>query len=119
MNIASLGGLIPVHNGMPYSASKAALIMLTRSIAAEYGRYGGVRANAIAPGWAETDMVRRYAEQSSIDPQEFRRAVSRRAPLGRLATTRDVADLALFLCSDRASYITGQTYVIDGGLSVT
>ena len=118
VNMASIGGMMPIPTGMPYSVSKAGLIMLTKSIAAEYGKQG-IRANAIAPGWISTSMPRRFTDASNIRYEDFVQSVSRRTPLSRLGTPEEIAKLVLFLASDESSYITGQTYVIDGGLSIT
>ena len=118
VNMASIGGMMPLPTGMPYSVSKAGLIMLTKSISAEYGKKG-IRSNAIAPGWINTSMPQRFTEASNIKHEDFVRSISARTPLSRLGTSDEIAKLALFLASDESSYITGQTYVIDGGLSIT
>ncbi|MEM0156548.1 MAG: glucose 1-dehydrogenase [Thermoplasmataceae archaeon] len=118
VNMASIGGMIPIPTGMPYSVSKAGLIMLTKSIAVEYGKQG-IRANAIAPGWISTSMPRRFTDASNIRFEDFVQSVSRRTPISRLGNPEEIAKLVLFLASEESSYITGQTYVIDGGLSIT
>lgn len=110
LNIASINGLAYFGNES-YSAAKAGLISLTRSIAARYGREG-VRSNAIAPGTIITPIWENRLEK---EPSVLDRATEW-YPLGRLGTTRDVANAALFLCSDEASWITGTTLVVDGGL---
>jgi NAD(P)-dependent dehydrogenase (short-subunit alcohol dehydrogenase family) len=89
-----------------YNATKAALLHLTRTLAAELAPT--VRVNAIAPGLVKTDMARALWE-----PNEARIAAS--MPLGRLGEPADIANTALFLASDMASWITGQTIVVDGG----
>ncbi|MDE2503903.1 MAG: SDR family oxidoreductase, partial [Burkholderiales bacterium] len=91
-----------------YGASKAAVVALTAGLARELGPQG-VRVNAISPGLVETDMVRPF-----LTP-EHRARVLARFPMGRLATVDDVARLALFLCSDDAGFINGQTVAVDGG----
>ncbi|MGB9815429.1 MAG: SDR family NAD(P)-dependent oxidoreductase [Thermoplasmata archaeon] len=118
VNMASLGGIMPIATGMPYSVSKASLIMLTKMIAIEYGKKG-IRSNAIAPGWIETNMPRRFTDLSGIRYDDFVRAISNRSPLSRLGTSEEIAKMALYLASDNSSYVTGQTFVIDGGLSIT
>lgn len=118
INIASVGGILPIPTGMPYSVSKAGLIMLTKSIAVEYSKRG-IRANAIAPGWIETSMPKRFTDVSNIKYEDFVNSISARTPLSRLGNPDEVAKLALFLASDESSYITGQVYIIDGGLSIT
>ena len=106
VNIASIGGLsVETHIGH-YNVTKAALIHLTRTLAADLSP--GVRVNAIAPGLVKTDMARALWE-----PAE--EAIAARMPLRRLGEPADIANAALFLTSDLASWITGQTIVVDGG----
>ena len=106
INIASVGGL-SVEPGIGiYNATKAALIHVTKGLAAELAP--SVRVNAIAPGLVKTDMARALWE-----PAEERIAAS--MPLGRLGEPADIADAALFLASDLASWVTGHTLVVDGG----
>jgi NAD(P)-dependent dehydrogenase (short-subunit alcohol dehydrogenase family) len=106
LNIASVGGLT-VESGIGwYNVTKAAVIHLTAQLAGELGP--GVRVNAIAPGLVTTDFARALWEPAG-------EAIARRLPLGRLGSPEDVANGALFLCSDAASWITGETLVIDGG----
>ena len=106
VNIASIGGLsVETHIGH-YNVTKAALIHLTRTLAADLSP--GVRVNAIAPGLVKTDMARALWE-----PAE--EAIAARMPLRRLGEPADIANAALFLTSDLGSWITGQTIVVDGG----
>jgi NAD(P)-dependent dehydrogenase (short-subunit alcohol dehydrogenase family) len=106
LNIASVGGLSVEPTIGHYNVTKAALIHLTRTLAADLAP--GVRVNAIAPGLVKTDMARALWE-----PAED--AIAARMPLRRLGEPRDIADAALFLASDMASWITGHTLVVDGG----
>ena len=106
INIASVGGLSVETSIGVYNGTKAALLHLTRTLAAELAP--GVRVNAIAPGLVKTDMARALWE-----PAEERIAAS--MPLGRLGVPEDIAHCALYLASDLASWVTGQTFVIDGG----
>jgi NAD(P)-dependent dehydrogenase (short-subunit alcohol dehydrogenase family) len=106
LNIASIGGLAVEPTLGIYNGTKAALIHLTRTLAAELAP--GVRVNAIAPGLVKTDMARALWE-----PNE--EAIARHMPLKRLGEPADIANAALFLVSDSASWITGTTTVIDGG----
>jgi NAD(P)-dependent dehydrogenase (short-subunit alcohol dehydrogenase family) len=96
-----------------YTASKGALISLTKSLAVQYARQG-VRANIIHPGIVETPMQAPYL----ADPQK-RAAFESSTPLGRLARPEEIASVALFLASDLASYVTGAEIVVDGGYTAT
>jgi NAD(P)-dependent dehydrogenase (short-subunit alcohol dehydrogenase family) len=106
LNIASIGGLSVERSIGVYNGTKAALLHLTRTLAAELAP--GVRVNAIAPGLVKTDMARALWE-----PHE--EAMAGHMPLGRLGEPGDIANAAVFLSSDAASWITGTTTVIDGG----
>ena len=106
LNLASIGGL-SVEGGIGwYNVTKAAVIHLTSQLAGELGPT--VRVNALAPGLVKTEFARALWE-----PGE--EAIARRLPLRRLGEVGDIANAALFLCSDAASWITGHTLVIDGG----
>ena len=107
LNVASIGGMSVEPAIGIYNATKAALIHLTRTLAAELAP--GVRVNAVAPGLVKTDMARALWE-----PNEA--AMARHVPVGRLGEPQDIADAAVFLCSERASWITGTTLVVDGGM---
>jgi NAD(P)-dependent dehydrogenase (short-subunit alcohol dehydrogenase family) len=106
VNIASVGGLSVENHIGHYNVTKAALIHLTRTLAADLAP--GVRVNAIAPGLVKTDMARALWE-----PAE--EAIAASMPLKRLGEPADIANAALFLVSDLGSWITGQTLVVDGG----
>jgi len=106
LNVASVGGLSVESTIGIYNGTKAALLHLTRTLAAELAP--GVRVNAIAPGLVKTDMARALWE-----PNEA--AMARRMPLARLGEPADIANAAVFLCSDAASWITGEALVVDGG----
>ncbi|MBK8249275.1 MAG: 3-oxoacyl-[acyl-carrier-protein] reductase [Gemmatimonadetes bacterium] len=108
INIASVVGLIGNKGQTNYAASKAGLIGLTKSVAKEFSSRG-ILANVVAPGFIETDMT------AALTP-EARLALSAQIPLERLGRPEDVAGAVLFLCSDLASYITGQVLVVDGGM---
>ncbi len=109
INIASVGGLRSEPSIAVYNVSKAAMIHLTRSLATELAP--GVRVNAIAPGLVKTDMARAIWE-------EHEEAMAATMPLQRLGEPNDIANMATFLASDAASWITGQTMVVDGGLLI-
>lgn len=94
----------------PYNVGKAGVIMLTRVLGRQLGGYG-IRVNAIAPGGIKTEMTRPFWS----DPEMVKLFIPR-IPLGRLAEPEEIASVALFLASEAASYITGQTIVVDGGI---
>jgi len=109
LNVASVSGLFGLPGQAAYGASKGAILALTRALAAEtVGK--GVRVNALVPGFIDTEMT-------AVLPSPTRRAWQERIPMRRFGLAREVAHAALFLLSDEASYITGQTLVVDGGLS--
>ena len=108
INIASIVGITGNKGQANYAASKAGLIGLTKSVAKELGSRN-VLVNAVAPGFIETDMT------AAMTP-EARAALSGHIPLERLGSPRDIAGVVTFLASDYASYITGQTLVVDGGM---
>ncbi len=106
LNIASIGGL-SVDGGIGYyNVTKAAVLHMTRNMAAELAPL--VRVNSIAPGLVKTDMARALWEQHEA-------AIARKTPMRRLGEPEDIANAALFLCSDASSWITGVNLVVDGG----
>ncbi len=109
INIASAAGIRGFSSRNSYNISKAGVIMLTKVLARDLGKYN-VRVNAIAPTMVKTEMIRDLMN----DPKAAE-AEARRIPIGRLAETSDIVGPALFLASDASSYITGHTIVIDGG----
>lgn len=110
LNITSISGLIGLPGQANYSASKAGLIGLTKSLAKEVGRLG-VRVNALALGFVETDMTSALPEQNKKQALDM-------IPLGRFGKVEDIAPTAAFLLSDAASYITGAVINVDGGLAM-
>jgi 3-oxoacyl-[acyl-carrier protein] reductase len=109
INITSVSGIAGMSRQTNYSASKAGMIGFTKSLAREVASYN-IRVNAVAPGFIETDMLRDLKE-------EYKSQIINRIPLCRLGSPEEVARVVRFLVSDKASYITGQTIVIDGGMS--
>jgi len=113
INIVSLSADRAVAGIVPYGATKAALVQLTRGLAVELGPLG-IRVNAVAPGYVLTPMTASILEQP-----DFRDRVLARIPLGRLADGDDIADVVTFLASDAARYMTGTVLPVDGGYSIT
>lgn len=112
-NIINMASVVGVHGNAGqcnYSASKAGLIGLAKSIAQELGSRG-IRANAIAPGFIITDMTAQLSE-------EVKAEWNKRIPLRRGGTPEDVANIALFLASDMSSYVSGQVIQVDGGMNM-
>jgi len=110
VNVSSVIGQTGAAGQSNYAASKAGLFGLTMSVAKELGSRG-ITCNAVAPGFVETDMTESL-------PAEMREAVISTAPAGRLGLPGDIAPAVLFLASDGAGYITGQTITVDGGLTL-
>jgi 3-oxoacyl-[acyl-carrier protein] reductase len=110
INISSVSGIMGNAGQVNYSASKAGLIGFSKSLAREVASRG-VRVNAIAPGFIETDMTKALGEKA-------RDSLIAQIPLGRVGIPADVAALTVFLASDAAAYITGQVIPVDGGLSM-
>ncbi|MEO8265901.1 MAG: SDR family NAD(P)-dependent oxidoreductase [Ilumatobacteraceae bacterium] len=109
VNMASMGGKVGDPNQAHYAASKAAVISLTQVAAKELGPYG-ITVNCICPGYVLTEMG------AATRTEEMVREWSSKSPLGRLAEPSDVANMALFLASDEASYCTGQAMNVTGGM---
>jgi NAD(P)-dependent dehydrogenase (short-subunit alcohol dehydrogenase family) len=110
VNTSSMGGLIAFPGISPYIASKHAVMGLTRSAALDYAKQG-IRINAVNPGMIATAMIDRLTPPGST-PQQTAAAV---IPMGRMGTPDEVAAAVVFLCSDAASYMTGQSLLVDGG----
>lgn len=108
VNISSVSGVMGNAGQANYSASKAGVIGLTKSVARELASRG-ITCNAVAPGFIETDMTDAMTESA-------KEAVQKQIPLGRCGNTKDVAELVTFLASDKAAYITGQVISVDGGM---
>ena len=110
INLSSVTGTGAFPRRLAYCVSKAGVDMLTKVLAVEWADRG-VRVNAIAPGYVETEMIRDLASRRLVDEAALRR----RTPLGRLATPEEIANVALFLASDASSYVTGTVVRVDGG----
>jgi len=110
LNISSIYGIVAAPNRLAYCATKSAVAMMTKGLAIEWAEHG-IRVNALAPGYVKTALVEQLVEAHRLDD----RALAKRTPLGRLGTADEIADLAVFLASDKARYITGQVVGVDGG----
>jgi 2-keto-3-deoxy-L-fuconate dehydrogenase len=117
INIASVAGSIKgIANRFVYGASKAAVIGLTKSVAIDFVKRG-IRCNAVCPGTIDTpslgDRINAFA-----DPVQARKDFIARQPMGRLGNAEEIADLCVYLASDESVFMTGQTVIIDGGVSL-
>ncbi|WP_066770671.1 SDR family NAD(P)-dependent oxidoreductase [Croceicoccus mobilis] len=112
VNTASLAGFIASRTGPQpaYTASKHAVIGLTKTAALQYARQN-IRVNALCPGTTRTPMVEAVASQSD----EIRSMLENHSPMGRMATPEEMAEAAIWLASDKASYVNGHALVVDGG----
>jgi dehydrogenase/reductase SDR family member 4 len=109
INIVSIAGLRPQPGGLLYSATKAALIMMTRTWALEFGKHN-IRVNSIAPGLIQTDFSEYFWKN-----EEYVKRLEATQPLPRVGTPEEIGGLALYLASDESSFVTGQNFVVDGG----
>lgn len=116
VNTGSVSGLVGEPDLVAYNTSKAAIINLTRQLAADYSREG-IRVNCVCPGWIRTGfndpLFPGWSEEA------IQELVERQVPLGRQGTAEEIADAVAFLCCDDARYITGHALVVDGGLTST
>jgi 3-oxoacyl-[acyl-carrier protein] reductase len=110
VNLTSVVGLHGNPGQTNYAASKAGIIGFTKSLAREMASRG-VRANAVAPGYIQTALT-------DVLPEDVQQAILANTPLGRLGTPEDVAGAVRFLCSDEASFVTGEVLLVDGGLGM-
>ena len=108
VNTASIAGLVADPGMAPYVAAKHGVIGLTKAGAMDYARHN-IRINALAPGFVQTPMTQRW-----IDDPAFLAALMANSPIGRAAQPEEISGMVLYLCSDLASFATGQTFVIDG-----
>jgi meso-butanediol dehydrogenase/(S,S)-butanediol dehydrogenase/diacetyl reductase len=119
VSLASMAGKIGSKTNLPYNASKAAVISITKSLALAHAS-DGVRVNCVCPGFVQTDMWAMVArDQGKLlgqTPEEFTSQREKQVPLGRMEKPEDVANVIAFLCSSRAAYMTGQALSVDGGL---
>jgi NAD(P)-dependent dehydrogenase (short-subunit alcohol dehydrogenase family) len=113
VNIASVAGVVPLRGRGPYSVSKAALVQLTRAMAAEYAA-AGIRVTAIGPGAMDTPFIRWRLEDPELGP-----AMLAKIPVGRVVSPEEIAEMVVFLASPGAAYINGAHLLADGAMSCT
>lgn len=117
VNMASIASLIGLPDRFAYSMTKGAVLAMTRSIAADYVKRG-IRCNCICPARVHTPFVDGYLAKNYPGREaEMLRTLSEYQPIGRMGRPEEIAQLALYLCSDEASFVTGQAYPIDGGVT--
>jgi NAD(P)-dependent dehydrogenase (short-subunit alcohol dehydrogenase family) len=119
ISLASMAGKVGSRSNLPYNASKAAVISITKSLAIAHAA-DGIRVNCVCPGFVETDMWTAVAREQGallgLPPADFTRQRAAQVPLGRMERPEDVAHVIGFLASDRAAYMTGQAINVTGGL---
>lgn len=116
VHIGSVTGIMGYTHLAAYCASKGGIHSLTRAMAIEYAPWG-IRVNAVAPGTVDTPILAKFLAGTE-DPEKARASFEKIHPLGRVATPRDVANVALFLASDEAAFVTGHILVADGGFTI-
>ncbi len=115
INLASSSAILADPGLAAYNVSKTAVVGLTRSVSVENAGYQ-IRCNAICPGWIETDMLSQTFSQAR-DPEKARQKIRNLHPIKRLGKPDDIANIALWLASDESTFVTGQTFTVDGGLT--
>jgi NAD(P)-dependent dehydrogenase (short-subunit alcohol dehydrogenase family) len=112
IHVSSMNGSVPFPQRLAYCVSKAGLNMMTKVMAIEWAARG-VRVNAIAPGYVQTEFITMLSAKGLIDPKQL----ARRTPMGRIGTPDEIGEVAVFLASSAASFITGEILTVDGGWS--
>lgn len=111
VNIASIHGQVAAINSPAYTASKHAVVGLSKNIAAEYATKN-IRCNAVGPGYIETPLLTANLDEAGL------KAVAAKSPMNRLGTVQEIADLVVFLSSDKSSFTTGSYWIADGGYTI-
>jgi len=111
VNIASIHGTVAAPNSVAYTAAKHGVVGLTKNIAAEYGQKN-IRCNAVGPGYIETPLLTVHSNKNML------KALEAKAPMNRLGTPQEIADLVAFLSSDKSSFTTGSYIIADGGYTI-
>jgi len=114
VNIGSVAGMVGIRKRFAYCATKVAVVAMTRQIAVEYPTQ--IRANCICPGTVDSPFVEGYLEKyHKHEKEKVRAELNQRQPIGRLGKPEEIANLALYLCSPEAAFVTGSVIAIDGG----
>jgi NAD(P)-dependent dehydrogenase (short-subunit alcohol dehydrogenase family) len=116
IHMASVTGMLGLPGIAAYSATKGALIALTRTMSTDYAKYG-IRTNSVSPGTIDSPMLHDFLAKQT-DQARLRREFDEMHPIGRVGTIDEVAQVCVFLASDESSFVTGANYTVDGGLSV-
>jgi NAD(P)-dependent dehydrogenase (short-subunit alcohol dehydrogenase family) len=116
VNISSIHATLTIAGMFPYAAAKSGLIGLTRSLALDCAR-DGIRVNAVSPGWTRTHLIEEWFKLQP-DPAEAEASIMRVHPMGRIASTEEIANVVVFVASDEASAMTGASVPVDCGLGV-
>jgi NAD(P)-dependent dehydrogenase (short-subunit alcohol dehydrogenase family) len=116
VNTASIAGLIGFPQHGMYTASKHAVLGLTKSAALEYGAQG-IRINAVSPGTIQTEMLDRFAGETEEEQQKTKEYLMSKNPIGRIGEPKEIAGAVLWLCSEEASFMLGQSVTVDGGFT--
>ncbi len=115
INTASTAGIVGFPNMAAYSASKGAVVLLTKQMALDYAKQG-IRVNCVCPGAIMTPMVERFINKSP-NPEETKKQLAGMHPIGRMGKPEEIANAVLFLASDESSFVTGHSLIVDGGLT--
>lgn len=115
INTASVAGIVGSPNLAAYSASKGAVVLLTKEVALDYAKKG-IRVNCVCPGAIDTPMIKRFVENAP-NPEQVRKNLGEMHPIGRMGKPEEIANAVLFLAGDESSFITGHALIVDGGLT--